>query len=119
MRLLYCPAIVASQLGGVKWGVPTGPFLPARLIGVLLRWEEARGRVRQASQTRGEQMETWEYMIETDIGSRDELIRFLNQMGTQGWEAVSVQLLPANPLYGILSRGDYYEATLKCRKQQG
>lgn len=64
-------------------------------------------------------METWEYMIETDIGSKDELIRFLNHMGTQGWEAVSVQLVPTNPLYGVLSRGDYYEVTLKRRTQQG
>jgi hypothetical protein len=64
-------------------------------------------------------METWEYTIESGIKTRDDVVQFLNRMGGQGWEAVSVQWVPPNPLWegGIFSRKGYYEITLKRRTQ--
>jgi hypothetical protein len=54
------------------------------------------------------------------LGRLEEVVQFLNRMGAQGWEAVSVQWIPKkDALYDLLSRRDYYEAPLKRRKQQG
>ena len=66
-------------------------------------------------------METWEHMIEDGLRTKEEVVQFLNRMGAQGWEAVTVQWVPPNPLWegGIFSKKGYYEVTLKRRKQQG
>jgi hypothetical protein len=81
---------------------------------------EGRARYSEAGQAdeRKEKMDTWEYTIEDGIRTKEELVQFLNRMGAQGWEAVSVQWIPPNLLYGLMSRG-YYEVSLKRRKQQG
>jgi hypothetical protein len=68
-----------------------------------------------------EKMDTWEYTIEDGIRTKEEVVQFLNRMGSQGWEAVSVQGVRINLLleWGIFSRRSYYEVSLKRRKPQG
>jgi hypothetical protein len=55
-------------------------------------------------------MDIWESTIEIDIGTREEVVRFLNRMGAQGWEAVSGQWVAPSAFYGTRT---YYDVSLK------
>jgi hypothetical protein len=61
----------------------------------------------------GDEMEKWEYMTIV-ANRREELEQQLNKLGAEGWEAVSVQYIYAEPKRNLTFHG-HREAILKRR----